>query len=116
LRSSLNGGLSPACANLVGCLEAGDYYNVLPQTARIMGYARTFNPEVRDARKERIRQVAEGITDCKIAFFRGDGPVVNDPLVTRAVRAATVAATGAEWVLEPPLSWAAKILPATRKL
>jgi amidohydrolase len=93
----------------VGCLQAGEAYNVLPQIARILGSARTFHPGVREAWQGWIRQVAEGVsrsagTDCELSFFRGDGPVVNDPRVARAVRAAAVAAVGAQRVLEPPLS------------
>jgi amidohydrolase len=41
--------------------KAGDTYNVMPQTATILGTVRTLKPEVQDLCEARIQAVAEGI-------------------------------------------------------
>jgi amidohydrolase len=41
--------------------KAGDTYNVMPQTATILGTVRTLKPEVQDLCEARIKAVAEGI-------------------------------------------------------
>ncbi|QDZ01019.1 amidohydrolase [Nitratireductor mangrovi] len=43
----------------VTTFKAGDAFNVIPQTARLTGTARTLSPEIRDLLEERMKEVVE---------------------------------------------------------
>lgn len=64
-------------------IHTGDAYNVIPETARIMGTARAFSPTVMATIEDNMRRVAEGIAtgmgaraelDFRVEFL----PTVND--------------------------------------
>jgi hippurate hydrolase len=75
--------------------QAGHTDNVLPQTAQLMGTARSLNPEVRDLLEKRLHEVVEGTAKlygatAKLTYHR-DYPVTrNHP--DQAAFAAGVAA------------------------
>jgi amidohydrolase len=47
----------------VGKIEAGDAFNIIPESARMIGSLRSFSPEVRGAMEGRLRRIADGIAD-----------------------------------------------------
>jgi amidohydrolase len=64
-------------------VNAGDAFNVIPQSASIRGTIRTFDSEVRELVLRRFREVVEGVAqafDCsvEIDLKRLTPPVVND--------------------------------------
>lgn len=72
----------------VGRLQAGQTYNVIPETAELELSIRALKPEVRDLLQARIRAVAQGQADsfgarCSIAYERGYPVLVNAPAQTR---------------------------------
>jgi hippurate hydrolase len=72
----------------VGRLQAGQTYNVIPETAELELSIRALKPEVRDLLEERIRAVAQGQADsfgaqCHITYERGYPVLVNSPAETR---------------------------------
>ena len=95
----------------VGCLQAGHTYNVIPETARIMGCTRAFHPEVCKAWQGYIQEITEGICQSKAVSFDllyqpGHGAVNNDEAITALVAKAASLAVGDENVVEPELSLA----------
>jgi len=64
--------------------EAGQAYNIIPNTMTLIGSVRTFSEEVREQIKEQIRMTAEGIAaaqgaSVKFDYKYGYDSVVNDP-------------------------------------
>lgn len=75
--------------------------NVLPGTARILGDARSFRPEVSAAIEAQMRRIAQGtaeVYDCEIEviYTREFIPLVNDEKCTKAALSAAIAVFGAE--------------------
>lgn len=102
--------LLPAVLSIT-CLRAGETYNVIPETALLMGSARAFHPEVRDAWAGHIEAVAEGITrgtgvSHELRFLRGHGPVLNDAEMTARMQLAAVRAVGSTNVVVPDMTMA----------
>jgi len=69
---------------------AGDAYNVIPNSAKLSGTARTFRPETMKLLEDNLRRVADGIAtgfgaaaavDFRVIF----APLVNDPTQTQAI-------------------------------
>lgn len=74
----------------VGKIEAGSTYNIIPDTAKIIGTIRTLSPEAVQTIQHQIVQLTEGI--CKafgatanVDFIVGTPPLVNDPKETKFV-------------------------------
>ncbi len=72
----------------VGRLQAGQTYNVIPETAELELSIRALKSEVRDLLEERIRAVAQGQADsfgaqCYITYERGYPVLVNSPVETQ---------------------------------
>jgi hippurate hydrolase len=62
--------------------HAGQAFNVVPETAELVGTVRTFEPGTRDRIERRLGEVAQGIArsfglDADIAYRRGYPPTVN---------------------------------------
>lgn len=65
-------------------MQGGNAYNVIPQTATLLGTCRTLEPEVRDLCERRIKEVVEGVCAAygakgKVDYVRGYPVTVNDP-------------------------------------
>lgn len=95
----------------VASLNAGDTHNVIPQTARLSGCARAFQPEVMQSFTHHIDQIAHGIcasvgVACEVQYKMDDGPVVNDAFVANAVAKAAGQVVGPDKVVEPAMSLA----------
>jgi amidohydrolase len=63
-------------------IHAGHAFNVVPETAELVGTVRTFKAETRDRVQARLEQVAAGIAqsfglDAEVSFRRGYPPTVN---------------------------------------
>ncbi|MFD1065853.1 M20 metallopeptidase family protein [Oceanobacillus locisalsi] len=66
----------------IGVFHAGNAFNVIPDTVRIEGTVRTFEPEVRDKVENEIRSILDGITAAfhatyELDFLRGYPALFN---------------------------------------
>ena len=65
-------------------MHAGDAYNVIPQSARLSGTARTFSTEVKDLIEQRMVSIASNTAaamgaSAKVNFRRLFRPTINNP-------------------------------------
>ncbi len=75
----------------VTAVNAGDAFNVIPDSAVLRGTIRTFKPEVRELVLRRVREIAEGIAramDCAptVELFSITPAVANDSQMSAEVR------------------------------
>lgn len=56
----------------IGVFQAGNAFNVIPDTARIEGTVRTFDPDVRDKVEAEVRSILDGITSAFHATYQLD--------------------------------------------
>lgn len=99
--------LEPAVVSTT-VLQAGEAFNVIPDTAEMRGTVRTFNQDVRDHIATRLPEIAEGIAgalggSANATYMRGYPSIQNDPAMVEIVRAAAIAAVGEANVFEPPV-------------
>jgi amidohydrolase len=85
--------------------QAGDAFNVIPDTALLKGTVRTFLPGTRDMMEKRIGEVASGIAtamngSAEVIYTRGYPATVNDEAMTELARQAATEVVGAENVIE----------------
>ncbi len=85
----------------VGMLQAGNRFNILPETAEIAGSVRALSEQNQKVAHEQIRRKAEhiaashGVTaEVKIDTGGGYGQLVNDPATTRSIVSALHTAAG----------------------
>ncbi|CEJ10733.1 putative hydrolase YxeP [bacterium YEK0313] len=69
-------------------VHAGEAFNVIPQTLRMLGTVRTFKPEVQDLVEQRMKETAEGIAKAmgctaKVDYLRGYPVTFNHEAQTR---------------------------------
>ena len=72
-----------SCVVTVGAFQAGEAFNVIPDTAMLGGTVRTFSPAVRDLAEQRITEICAGIAEATRAeitldYDRGYPATVND--------------------------------------
>jgi amidohydrolase len=73
----------------VGMFNSGNRSNIIPDTAKLEGTLRTFNPEMRDFIKRRVTETAEAIAksgsgEAVVELSRGGlPPLVNDAALTQ---------------------------------
>ncbi|WP_201831267.1 M20 aminoacylase family protein [Microvirga zambiensis] len=65
-------------------VKAGEAFNVIPQTATLLGTVRTLSPEVRDLAENRIRAIVENVcaafgAKASVDYDRGYPVTMNDP-------------------------------------
>lgn len=91
-------------------VKAGEAFNVIPQTAMLLGTVRTLSPEVRDLAETRIRAIVENVcaafgAKAEVEYDRGYPVTMNDPdkteFMARVARA--VAGENAVDTTVPPL-------------
>ncbi len=75
--------LEPAVVT-VGAIQAGDAFNVLPDTARLLGTCRALTAASRDTIERRLRAVAEGVArlngaEARVVYDRISPATVNHP-------------------------------------
>jgi hippurate hydrolase len=94
---------SEAAVLSVTCLQAGNAYNVIPETALIRGTARCFKRETMAFIEEKMQLLASHVAagfgaaahvDFRLVF----APLVNDPAETQAMAGAAAALVGEESV------------------
>jgi amidohydrolase len=89
----------------IGKLEAGETFNIIPNTADIIGTLRSFTPEVRSSQEERLRRMADGIAsayrctaETSVTYLLPS--VVNHPEATEMLREAATLVADADNVEE----------------
>jgi amidohydrolase len=91
----------------VGKMEAGNAFNIIPDSAYLLGTTRTFNPELRDELPGRMKRIAEHVaeaTRCSAEFTYHNNlpPTVNDAEFTEKGAIAASRVLGEEKVVEIP--------------
>ena len=89
---------SPAVIT-IGKIQAGTAFNIIPETAEMLGTMRSFTKEHRAKLLRRISEVARGVasamgSSCDVELIDGCPPCVNDASMTEVVRGAAIAAVG----------------------
>jgi amidohydrolase len=98
-----------SCVVTVGAFNAGEAFNVIPDTAQLGGTVRTLTPELRDLAQERVIAVIEGVAAAfgatvQVEYTRGYPATVNDPAAAALVREIAIGVVGEENVIAPPPS------------
>ncbi|WP_448517195.1 M20 metallopeptidase family protein [Pseudothermotoga sp.] len=93
----------------VGKIHAGTAFNIIPETATLEGTVRTLNEQVRDAIKQRMKQMVRGICDAhgiefELDYKDGTAVLINDPELTKLVREVAEDVVGKDKVIEVPPS------------
>ena len=97
----------------VGAFQAGEAFNVIPDTAKLRGTVRSFEEGERKRLAERIEAIVRGIAgamraEVDFSYHFGYPPTVNDPGMTELVRAVAAEVVGAAKVIEEPLHMGAE--------
>ncbi len=84
----------------IGSIQGGHIYNVIPETVRMLGTARWFDPAVGDILESRLRRLATSIAEgfgarADVVFDRTYPATVNDPAAMALARHAAEAVQGA---------------------
>ncbi len=94
--------VEPAQAGVVtiGSIQGGHIYNVIPETVRMLGTARWFDPAVGDLLEARLRRLATSIAEgfgaqADVVFDRAYPATVNDPAAMALARRAAETVQGA---------------------
>ena len=87
----------------VGSFKAGEVFNIIPETAVLIGTVRTFDTAVRDIIFPRIEAICRGVCAAAGATYSletvfGSPPVINDHDVADVVSAAARETVGADGV------------------
>ncbi|MGI8644092.1 MAG: M20 metallopeptidase family protein [Thermomicrobiales bacterium] len=96
-----------------GAFQAGNPFNVIPDTAVLRGTVRSFQQEERERLAERIEAVVRGVAgtmraEVEFAYHFGYPPTVNDAGMNEIVRAAAREVVGPEMVVEEDLHMGAE--------
>ena len=86
-------------------VEAGKRHNVIPDTAKLVGSARSYSEESSFLCRKRIREIVEGICTAndltsKISFTKSYGPVINDEEMFEKCKQWVAATIGEEFFIE----------------
>ena len=85
----------------VGSVHSGDTYNVIPDSAYLLGTARSFNNEIRDNLEKRIGEIAENIcasygAECIYNFIRLYPPLINNSEIAKNLFNSAIRCLGKE--------------------
>lgn len=88
-----------SCVITVGSFHSGNAFNVIPETAELIGTVRTFNKEtynnIPDRMKKLITNIAEGFgANVSFEYKRIDKPTINDPVMAELVRSSAKSILG----------------------
>jgi len=83
----------------IGHINAGNAFNVIPESVHMKGTARWFHPEVGDQLEQGLRRLATGIADsfgarAEVMFRRSPPATINDPDATELTLHAARAVAG----------------------
>ncbi len=89
----------------VGSIDSGTTFNVIPDTARIRGTVRTYNPEVQDLLERRIGELAAGIAramrgDAETEYVRLYPALINHERGAEIVRSAIAEVAGSDYLMQ----------------
>lgn len=90
----------------VGKLSSGTTFNVIPDSAEMLGTVRALDEDVRRSMPERIERMTEGLCDAlqldyEFEYLWGYPPTINDPAMNAIVREVGAQVVGAENVVYP---------------
>jgi amidohydrolase len=90
----------------IGKVESGTTFNVIPDSATLLGTVRAFDAEVRAAIPQRMERIVEGVCDAlrldyEFEYALGYPPTVNDAAMNDVVRAVAREVLGADDVVDP---------------
>ena len=101
LQSIVARNVEPAQSGVVtiGSIQGGHIYNVIPETVRMLGTARWFDPAVGDVLETRLRRLAASIAEgfgaqAEVVFDRTYPATVNDPAAMALARRAAETVQG----------------------
>lgn len=91
----------------IGAFHSGNAFNVIPDTAEIVGTVRSYDPEVRNTAERSLIKIATSVAEANDAkavvdYERGYDAVYNHPEETELVKNALEDVPGVENVLETP--------------
>ena len=91
----------------LGQLNAGSAFNIIPETVKLIGNIRTFNPAVRAGMEGRLRRIADGIAAayrCRadLGIDPMYSPLINHEGPTELLKECAVELFGPEMVEESP--------------
>lgn len=91
----------------IGSFKAGDAFNIIPETATLIGTVRTYDPDIRDLAEESIKKIAENIAKAndaiaEVNYERGYDALFNHSRETEMVKHAFEKVEGVNEVLETP--------------
>ena len=83
----------------IGHIAAGSTHNVIPETVRMLGTARWFEPSVGDILQRNVPRLVKSIAEgygarAEISYVRNFPATVNDPDATALARTAAIAVAG----------------------
>ena len=83
----------------IGSIQGGNIYNVIPESVRMLGTARWFNPAVGDQLEAGVRRLATSIAEgfgakAEVTFSRMYPATVNDPDAMALARRAALGVAG----------------------
>lgn len=90
----------------VGKLSSGTTFNVIPDSAEMLGTVRALDEDVRRSMPERIERMTEGLCDAlqldyEFEYLWGYPPTINDPAMNAIVREVGAQVVGARNVVYP---------------
>ena len=91
----------------VGSIQAGEVYNIVPESALLKIGVRTLDPKVREWVEKRIKQFVQAQAqsyqlECEIEYLHKYPVLVNDVEQTEKARKAAIELVGADKVFERP--------------
>jgi amidohydrolase len=113
LQSIVSRGVDPldSCVVSVTRFDAGTTFNIVPQTAEMLGTVRTFRPETRDLAERRMTEIVKGVgaamgVSAELLYERGYPTTRNHPDQTDFAAAIAAKVAGGKGTVEqntPPV-------------
>lgn len=91
----------------IGSFKSGDAFNVIPETATLIGTVRTYDPEIRDLAEESMKRIATSVAEAHgaeadVNYERGYDALFNHTRETEIVRDTLANVEGVNEVIETP--------------
>jgi len=91
------------CVVSFGTIEGGTIYNIIPAEVKLTGTVRTFDPDIKELTKKRLKEIAEGTAQTygatvELSYDDGYPPVVNDGAMVDFVLDVTKKTLGEECI------------------
>lgn len=94
-----------ACVLTVGSIHSGDAFNVIPETATMVGTVRTFSKKTYELVPKRMEEIVQNIAkafgaNTVLNYKRINKPTINDPKISDVVRRSVIHTYGSEALTE----------------